>query len=836
MFDEADLSDVRDRAMVILFARDWYGEDEVSIGPMITGSTLLRANILAMGWISGESIDWNPEQGIVSFEVQGPQYWLAKMTGFPSGIEDVAISAASWVEMFDLTDRKGLFHFFHYCSTATRVMDCYLYPDTTLAGAALSEGEERQLKVFSAPPSNLLDQAAKTVFSSVRAHLLCDRYGRLFVQRDLNEIPEADRTTGNAPVVQALATADWRDSITIQRVTAARAALLDVSGVGYKDGTSYALFSLSPGHIFKQHGDFQHEEGLALWATTGRQVLANNLCGLIFGRMNNEYPVLGIPLASNHRGFDITPWQYAQLTITAADTERGIAPGTLDLVPRRVSFQHNPKTGVLLTDMEFEASTSPGTAIDGDPPPELPDPPDPPLPPAPPDPPEPPVISPDRVLLFDRAHIVFTQNFQDDNPTWVSVKGGINGVVWAAKLDCYDGAGAWVLTGTDNLDQNDFGTDVGLWHCDDITSPSWSLVFSQAQGNASSYMRLVCGKDAGEYIVPDSWGQMRSFIPRGPGEVYVVEAKGPGAIGPRAGGMANASSLFKVHSGGSWALTLDGAWSGQWPGSCALGIDCHPGLGFAREIYWCTHGGFSGSHQLNLHANGEPLVSGTAMRVLSDDFCHHPVPPPCPDPWDYLYVWPLGGKPYGAAYDASLGGTRHRTRDNAFAVVLDGGAGAQGHLITAGGATVANNIYDKGSFLGPTMSNTALYWCECKPASAWGDNEILTEWDAGRSLGFTAGDLFGLSPASPIGYIGALPSGQERIIIVRRNKPDPSGNTSVVYWWEEGMDMPEDKTGNMNDVLGADKWSGTGPLEDPAAAWNIYYDNVGASVFRASLP
>lgn len=477
MFDEANLTEIRDRAMVILFAEDWYGSLETSIGPIISSGNLLRANILAVGWIAGESIRWNPELGSVSFEVQGPQFWLSQMPGFPSGLEDVAGVPATWIEASDLTDRIALFHFFHYCSTASRMMDLYLYPDTTLAGAALSEGEERQIAVFNAPPSNLLDQAAQSVFASVRAHITCDRYGRMFAQRDLNEIPVADRTTGaggNAPAVQTITTADWRDAITIQRRIVTPLALLDSSGVAYKDASATALFSLSPGHVFRRYGDLEAMPQLALWTGVSAQALANALCGLIAGKANNEYPVLNIPLAGNYRGFDIAPWQYASLTIASTDTERGITE-SLSLIPRGLSFSHDPVSGVLLVDGEFEASTTPQDSRDGDVPPEPPDPPD---PPDPPPGPTPPVLPSSKGLfMLCSGQLAVSFNALVGTPTWYDADPNSD-LVGGLYSVAVHGLEAWITTRNDAAQAT-----TGLWYCADISaaadaSIAWTLIKS----------------------------------------------------------------------------------------------------------------------------------------------------------------------------------------------------------------------------------------------------------------------------------------------------------------------------------------------------------------------
>jgi hypothetical protein len=479
-YDEATRSEIRDQALCVLFAVDRYGSTERSIGPLISDSTPIRENIIAWGWITGESIQWNPEQGLVTFDVQGPMHWLGLMEGFPSGIEDVATTPAAWIQYSDLTPRAGAALFWLWRSTGPQVMDAFIFPDSVVAAGAnptaLSEGDERQISVFDAPPTTLGRQINTVVGEAVRAKAICDRYGRLWVQRDLNEILEADRVAGNAPTVMTLTAVDWRDIIFIERRTIPPVSMLDMSGVAYKDGSAGALFSLAPGHVFKRLGAAQKIERLALWTGGSAQALANALCGTILGKMNNEYPVVETALAANNRAFDIAPWQYASLEVAEGDTERGIS-GTFTLIPRRVSFNHDPEAGVLLTDIEWENWSTPLDGITGDPPP-APPPPTPTLPPsAPPPLPTPP--SGITMILMSQDQLYFSSNALDGSPTWVEVGpdpgGAVSGGDTYYRNAVLFGVEVYISTAKSS---GAVDADDGLYYCADISAaaPSWETV------------------------------------------------------------------------------------------------------------------------------------------------------------------------------------------------------------------------------------------------------------------------------------------------------------------------------------------------------------------------
>jgi len=464
-YGEAGRTEIRDRTLCVLFSRDHYGPkdvDEGSVGPLLAGATPIRENIISWGWIAGESIEWNPEQGTVSFEVQGPQYWLSQVEGFPQGIEDTTNDPAVWTQYKGLTPRAGTALFWLWRSTGPQCMDAFIFPDTVIAAGAspatLSEGIERQISVYDAPPMKLWQQISTVLYDAVRAHCVCDRYGRLFVQRNLNEIFEADRTAGNAPTVMALTNADWHGAVSFDRRIVTPAALLDMSGVAYHGGAVSVFFSLSPGHIFKLYGNIERAENLALWAGSNAQDFANAYCGLLFGNMNNEYPVVSTALAAINRAFDVAPWQYATLTVIESDTERGIS-GTFTLLPRRVSFSYDNDSGVCLTDIEWEAEGIPQDGITGDPPPQPPS-----IPTAaPPTPSTPPIPIPEIVtskscLMCSLTQTVVTFDVESDSPSWYDADP--NGDMGAAGnfVACvaYDGKGYIVADGG------------GIWYCADL--------------------------------------------------------------------------------------------------------------------------------------------------------------------------------------------------------------------------------------------------------------------------------------------------------------------------------------------------------------------------------
>jgi hypothetical protein len=334
LYDEAALADVVDQAKIIIFARDFLGSVESQAPGMISTAK----NIIFEGWVDGESVTWATDLQSVSFSVYGPGYWLSKIQGYPFGIKDVYGSdPTSWLFMRDLTVDKALWHFLHWESTITQIIDVQLSGDTRLASALEST------------QSDLWQQLSGISYQKIFAKPLCDRFGRLFIEIDTQMIPSASRTS--IPIVMDIQSSHWFNQLDITRVQVRPVARLELSGVKYASGTGTGYFSRAPGTIFTRTGRLEIIENLVLTD----QPDCNSLCGLLMGWKNNEYPNVRISLASDNRLIDIAPRQ--RVTITATIPVRNITWAAKKFLPRRVSLIHDPETGVLHTELEVEGET-----------------------------------------------------------------------------------------------------------------------------------------------------------------------------------------------------------------------------------------------------------------------------------------------------------------------------------------------------------------------------------------------------------------------------------------------------------------------------------------------
>lgn len=422
LHDDADIDDVYDQALVILFGRDFYGNDEshtgdrdeISIGPIVD-----RENIIAIGWIAEETLAINPSEGAARFDVRGPQAWLKSMTGFPGGQFNSTSAPAAWTDFEDLTVDKALFNFIYWRSTAAIAIDCRKTGDTRLA-ALLEYGT-----------GDLWSQMVELTTPTILAAPACDRYGRLFVEIDTQFLAIASRS--GIPTVMTLTKLDREQAVDVERITTPDVSQISISGVSYDGLTGAAIFSLAPGHVFKHFGRIEAMDRLLMEDQTG----ANTLAAAIIARRNNEWPYWRMNLQQNNRLIDITPRQYLAASLDETENPRGVSFSG-NLIPRVVTLDHDAKTRMLSTSIEAEAETIPGLSVTGT----IPDSPPPPSYPPLPGMPDLPAFPswPGRpgtqiryvVILDDTEGIWFTDEFDELSPRWWSMNGGLTAAQRAA--------------------------------------------------------------------------------------------------------------------------------------------------------------------------------------------------------------------------------------------------------------------------------------------------------------------------------------------------------------------------------------------------------------------
>lgn len=409
LFDNVDLDDVYEGALVVVFAEDHYGDTAQSIG-VVTGCE----NILFTGWIGNETINWNPDAGVVRFVAYSAQYWMGIIPSYPAGVELALSTPAAWTQMQNLTVRLGLFHLLHWRTTCTRIMDVFLPVDSRIS------------KEVSSLAGNLWGQVKEMGWDQIYARPGVDHLNRLFIETHPQLVPLASRTWAT---VMTITKDDWEGEIDFDRAWVNEVALVDMSGVVVDAlGNVAAYFSLSPGRVYDRHGSLEIQSRLLL----SSQGQLNVLAGLYRNWRNLAFKDIPIKFACNNRLIGCFPRQECSISIAAEDTPRGISYSG-SLVPTRVRYEHDPENGYLHTEASFEAETDEGIGTtniipgSGD----VSVPPTPALPRLPALPALLPSLSfpepeGEKILVKDdHAGLMYTENADAVSPTWITVNAGM---------------------------------------------------------------------------------------------------------------------------------------------------------------------------------------------------------------------------------------------------------------------------------------------------------------------------------------------------------------------------------------------------------------------------
>ena len=406
LYDEAQVANIRERTMVILFAKDYYQGTEESLGPVTN-----RENILAMGWVSGESIVWDHEAGSVDFQVQGPAGIMKQQTIYQYPLKyKSGTTSTSWMLMPSLDVRRALFQLLHWRSTVTQIMDVTITSDARAAN---------DLTVSKGNLWGQVDELAKKIY----ARPGCDRYGRLFVEIEPNVEVTGSRTWAS---VLTLTTADWQERISLNRRTNWPVSHIAMTGqLTNTSGKMTPMYSLSQGHIPMRYGT---TEAIDKMLVTD-QSQANTLCGMIMGWRKNEWPEISFTMPQNNRFVDCWPRQFIALAMSAGSTPRNKAFSG-NLIPRAVEYAFNPESGDIVTNVTCEGETFAVNAVTGDAPAGNSTPPttttDPPTLPPPVVPGDVPPDGPRNVIVAtSNFGMLYTINAHEASPSWFGMNAGL---------------------------------------------------------------------------------------------------------------------------------------------------------------------------------------------------------------------------------------------------------------------------------------------------------------------------------------------------------------------------------------------------------------------------
>jgi hypothetical protein len=351
MYAQAALPGIVDRAKVFLGTQDYYGGSAANLGPDAG-----YENLIAVGWIDGQTIEYNPEQSTIQFTVDGPAYWLNQIMSWPAGIIDVTTAPTNWNQYENFTTDAFYWHIIRWRSTASEIMDCFPSGDTV------------RMVGSTAPWGTVWGQITQVGQSRRLIQPYSDRYGRVFYMPPSKFVLKSLRFL--IPVSMEVTKLDWRDTVEIQRQTVQQVAYQDTTAMTWDGATPNGYRAGAWGTAAGRFGAYQNTTELYVSANTsgsygalfGQQSGTNKLAGLLLAAANNPLPSVTVPLLGNNRFIDIAPNQFFTLSIAASDNPRGFTMVSQNMVPNQVSYTWDSESGMLVCDIVAEGATVP---IDG---------------------------------------------------------------------------------------------------------------------------------------------------------------------------------------------------------------------------------------------------------------------------------------------------------------------------------------------------------------------------------------------------------------------------------------------------------------------------------------
>jgi len=343
MVENAALTDFKHRSFVILFARDYYGGVRESIGYV-----QYEENILASGRISNERVAWTDDGGVVQFTLKDWKYWMGKISSFPFGLERANSTAAAWTDMTGLNVDRATWVLLHEYCTVTRI--CDFHPS----------GDTRYAEELSSTSNNLAAQLNEITMISIFADLVFDRFGSAWLRMEPQLVPESDRAAW--VTVMTIETADYQEGLSVEPNVHEENSQVNVSGVSVSQyGVGNPHFSLSYGRIPSPYGDLFTGTNALL----SSQEQSNTLAGLMMGWNNRLFDSVTYRFTGNIRMFSVAEYCRATTTILASSNPRGIAYSG-NLIPRRIDYEFDDKTGFMNTVVEFQDESEEQISVIGD--------------------------------------------------------------------------------------------------------------------------------------------------------------------------------------------------------------------------------------------------------------------------------------------------------------------------------------------------------------------------------------------------------------------------------------------------------------------------------------
>lgn len=329
VYEDVDLDE---NSVVVLFADDWYGNTNQSLG----GNADNSEKIFFVGYILRDSIHYDYQHSFVEFDVGSITELMKQSLGFSVSVESKA-TPTKWYELLELDCRRAMYHYLKWHTTVLNIADFQFF------------GNDQKIQFFDADRASMFDAIDNLMRNTLIGSVVSDRQGGIYAEVEAKAYPNP---TGTFPYAMELTRRDWMNEPSIEERLSDDLSYLEYGGIAYSGvatGTFSAILGSAPGATPSFRGKIETHEGLALES----QTQLNQLVGNVWANENVPYPTIGLDMAINASHLDIAPQDPVNLIIQASDTVRGVPIQGLYL-PSSFDWRYDAKNGILLPQIDFK--------------------------------------------------------------------------------------------------------------------------------------------------------------------------------------------------------------------------------------------------------------------------------------------------------------------------------------------------------------------------------------------------------------------------------------------------------------------------------------------------
>jgi hypothetical protein len=319
---------IEENSVVVLFADDWYGNTNQSLG----GNSPGNEKIFFVGRVLDGTVHYDYKKSYIEFTVSSITELMKNALSFSVSVES-KLSPSTWYELYDMDCRRAIYHYLRWHSTALILADFQFL------------GDDYKIQYFDADRTSMFDAIDNLMRNTLLGKVVSDRQGKVWIEVDARAHCPYPVDFVYPPIMY-LTKRDWMGEPSIEERRSDALSYYEAGGIAYSGvhtGTFSAILASAPGSTPSFRGRIEMPEGLAL---LGQDQL-NQLVGNIFANENSPYPKITVDLAGNYRNIDIAPQESVRMAIEESDTVARIAINDY-YVPDSIEWRYDPKKKSLL--------------------------------------------------------------------------------------------------------------------------------------------------------------------------------------------------------------------------------------------------------------------------------------------------------------------------------------------------------------------------------------------------------------------------------------------------------------------------------------------------------